>query len=115
MYFDATAPKFNASKFPFAERKPIPAPVVKMRMSGAAAGPRGFDLTWAPPRRHADGVARIPFDQLHPGNEVAWLDFEGEPLVRLGDLDTVDPGSAGVDVDEYLRATASRALADLGG
>lgn len=113
VYFDATAPRFNPAKFLFAERKPLPAPVVKMRMSGAAAGPRGFHFNHDAIVRHEDGVARARFDHLHPGNRIAWLEVEGEPWVRLGDLTKIDPESPSVAVDEYLEATGERVRLDL--
>ncbi len=115
VYFDATAPRFNRTKFPFAERKSLPAPVVKMQMSGAAAGPRGFELRYDGPYRNEDGVHRVRFDHIVPGNKIAWLDVEGEPRVRIGDLAGVAPDSPSVDVDDYLRSIAERTRLDLGG
>lgn len=113
-YFDATAPKFNPAKLVFTDQdKPLPSPVVKLRMKGAPAGPYGFDLRSGFPVRGKDGVPRAILDHLAPDNKCAWVDYEGEPLVRLGGLDGVDPESPAVDVADYLRATAERVRAHL--
>ncbi|HEY0132506.1 MAG TPA: hypothetical protein VGB85_00465 [Nannocystis sp.] len=113
VYFDATAPRFNRAKFPFAERKQLLAPAYKMWESGAAAGPRGFHLKSRVSQRHEDGVARMQLDDLCPGKRHAWLEVEGEPRVRFGDWSSVDPSSPSVDVDDYLRDVAERVRLDL--
>lgn len=111
--FDAAAPGFKPGKFRFkANTGADPLDIRRLPLR-----PRGFALggpSWGDEaERGPDGVARGRLDYLHPDG-VAWVDLQGEPLVRVGTLDGVSPDAPTVHLDTYLEAAAQRCERDAG-
>lgn len=116
-YFDPRAPGFKPGKVRF---KKGAADIVY-----ASGGARGFVMSpphrFGPPLRGPDGVARVPFDYLHPDG-VAWLDFDREARVRVAPspifvpnssvIAQVDPALPSVSFEEYLSSATARFVAD---
>lgn len=111
VYMNAGAPRFNSSKYPFVGGdKPLGASLAKMRVKGHAAGPFGFDLSFAGATRGSDGVLRTTLNSLASDNQVAFLDIEGTPFVRKGDALGQNIDADGADIEDYLRQVVEQSL-----
>lgn len=121
VYFDATAPGFKPGKHKM-KRGPADPFVRGGRTEG---GPRGVSISppwrFGPPAPGPDGVRRVPFDQLHPDG-IAWVDLDGEPLVRVSaeplwnaqiQPSVIDPALPTADLETYLAGVAERLAADV--